>query len=50
MMQHPKAFEFGEDFLLATSEAVESCQFGTFLCNNLKASNPNTHATGGPPS
>ena len=35
-MQNPTAFEFGEDFLLATSEAVESCQFGTFLCNNIR--------------
>merc|ERR1719482_2171138 len=35
-MQQPDAFEFEEDFLLATSEALESCQFGTFLCNNLR--------------
>jgi len=34
IMQQPSAFEFGEDFLLAINEAVDSCQYGTFLCNS----------------
>eukprot|EP01101_Sappina_pedata_P007986 TRINITY_DN4331_c0_g2_i1.p1 TRINITY_DN4331_c0_g2~~TRINITY_DN4331_c0_g2_i1.p1 ORF type:complete len:502 (-),score=86.43 TRINITY_DN4331_c0_g2_i1:34-1539(-) len=32
--QYPALFEFNEDFLILVLDALFSCRFGTFLCNN----------------
>jgi len=34
MKQKPEAFEFNHFFLQELSESVNSCRFGTFLCNS----------------
>lgn len=36
LQQYPDAFEFNETLLLFLLEHVYSCQFGTFLCNNVR--------------
>jgi myotubularin-related protein 6/7/8 len=36
MRQHPTAFQFGPTFLIALHYAVNSSEYGTFLCNSEK--------------